>query len=155
MTTKFPTNARASARTRALVRGAGWTTAAHWMVYTLEKLYLASTGTLGMVGSSVAPSAYEQVPDPGAAQLGNAAMGLLAVLVALAAITPRARAVPRPALLCAVAVLTLSTAALTLLVATQAIWLHVAISTIGLAAAVTLTTASVRRLPGTTHGPPI
>ncbi|MBB5429996.1 hypothetical protein [Nocardiopsis composta] len=143
-----------AARTRGLVRTAGLVTAAHWLFYTAEKAYLAAAGRLGMLGSPDPPaSAYREIPDVAAAQLGNAAIGALATALVLLSLTRAARILPRPLLLGALLLITLATAGAVALVAPHGNWAHLALSAAGLCAAALFTYASFRRLPGTAHGP--
>lgn len=141
-------------RVRRLVRVAGLATAAHWLLYVIEKVYLAAQGKIGMLGSAVPPEAYAGIPDPTLAQLGNAACGLVLVAIAVLAIIPAGRRIPRPLLLVGLCVVLALTLALGALLLGQGIWLHLAISAAGLVAVVSLTAASFLRLPGTAHATP-
>ncbi|GAB3476141.1 hypothetical protein [Nocardiopsis coralliicola] len=120
-------------RSAALTRVAGWTAAAHWLLYTAEKVYLASTGTIGMVGSPAGPDAYAEIPDAAAAQLGNAAMGAVAAAVVLLALSPVGPRLPRFLLLPALWAVTAVTAAAVALVASHGNLPHTAVSAVGLA----------------------
>ncbi|MFW5418613.1 hypothetical protein J0910_18530 [Nocardiopsis sp. CNT-189] len=154
MTASGSPSAPDTPRTRGLVRAAGLLAAAHWLFYTAEKTYLAAIGRLGMVGSPDPPaSAYQEIPDVSAAQLGNAAVGALAAAIVILAITRAGRLVPRPVLLGALLLITLATAGAVALVAPHANWAHLALSAAGACAAAYLAYASFRRLPGTAHGP--
>jgi hypothetical protein len=149
-----PTRSEASAtRVRRLVRIAGVASAGHWLAYVAEKLYLAATGTVGMIGSPASPAAAAAIPNPAAAQLGNAAFGLLPVLVSVVAILPLGRRIPRPLLLTALCLVLAATLALVALLLTHANWAHLALSAAGLVAVISLTAASFLRLPGTAHAP--
>ncbi|MFC7623518.1 hypothetical protein [Microlunatus sp. GCM10028923] len=138
-------------RVRRLVRVAGLATAGHWLLYVIEKVYLAGQGRIGMVGSTVSPEAYAGISDPTLAQLGNAAFGLVPVAIAVLAILPAGRRIQRPVLLVAVCLVLALTLALGALLLGQGNWLHLAISAAGLVAVVSLTAASFLRLPGTAH----
>ncbi|WP_152360751.1 hypothetical protein [Microlunatus speluncae] len=138
-------------RVRRLVVIAGLAGAGHWMIYVAEKIYLAAIGTVGMIGSPASPAAAAAVADPAAAQLGNAAFGLLPALVSLVAILPLGRRVPRPLLLTALCLVLAATLALVALLLTHANWAHLVLSAAGLVAIVSLTAASFLRLPGTAH----
>lgn len=140
-------------RVRRLVVLAGLASAGHWLLYVAEKVFLAATGTIGMIGSPAPPEAYAAIPDPTIAQLGNAAFGLLPVLVSLVAILPIGRRIPRPLLLTALGLVLAGTLALVALLLSHANWAHLALSAAGLVAVISLTAASFLRLPGTAHGP--
>lgn len=147
-----PIRSEASAvRVRRLVLFAGVASAGHWLLYVVEKLYLAATGTVGMIGSPASAEAAAAIADPAAAQLGNAALGLLPVIVSLIAILPLGGRIPRPLLLIALCLVLAATLALVALLLTHANWAHLALSAAGLVAIVSLTAASFLRLPGAAH----
>ncbi len=146
-------SAAAATRVRRLVLVAGLASAGHWLLYVAEKIFLAATGTIGMIGSPAPAEAYAAIPDPTAAQLGNAAFGLLPVLASLVAILPIGRRIPRPLLLIALGLVLAASLALVAMLLGHANWAHLALSAAGLVAIVSLTAASFLRLPGTAHGP--
>ncbi|MCB5177949.1 hypothetical protein [Streptomyces antimicrobicus] len=82
-------NTATSKRTRAQRAGA-LTACAGALAYTLSKVDLARSGELGMPGFPAPPEAYASIGDVTAAQLGNAALGLLMALVALLLVRPPA-----------------------------------------------------------------
>lgn len=151
MITTTTRSAASVTRVRRLVRIAGLTSAGHWLLYVAEKIYLATTGTVGMIGSPASPEAAAAIADPAAAQLGNAAFGLLPVLITLAAFLPQGRRIPRPLLLTALCLVLALNLALLVLLLSHANWGHLALSAAGLVAVVSLTAASFLRLPGTAH----
>lgn len=151
MTTSHVRSGATAVRVRRLVRVAGLATAAHWLLYVIEKVYLAGQGRIGMVGSAIPPEAYADIPDPTLAQLGNAACGLVPVAIAVLAIIPAGRRIPRPLLLAGLCVVLVLTLALGVLLLGQGNWLHLAIAAAGLVAVVSLTASSFLRLPGTAH----
>ncbi|GAA0280285.1 hypothetical protein GCM10010302_17580 [Streptomyces polychromogenes] len=69
-------------------RVAALTACAGALAYTISKVGLARDGELGMPGFPAPPEAYASVGDVAAAQLGNAALGLLMALVALLLVRP-------------------------------------------------------------------
>jgi hypothetical protein len=147
-----PSRSAASAtRVRRLVLIAGVASAGHWLLYVVEKVSLAATGTVGMIGSPASPAAAAAIADPTAAQLGNAALGLLPIIVCLVAILPLGRRIPRPLLLIAVCLVLAATLALVALLLSHANWAHLALSAAGLVATISLTAATSLRLPGTAH----
>ncbi|MEV7562195.1 hypothetical protein, partial [Streptomyces sp. NPDC089795] len=76
--TRSPRNRRISALTAC----------AGALAYTVSKVDLARDGELGMPGFPAPPDGYAQVTDVTAAQLGNAALGLLMAVVALLLLRP-------------------------------------------------------------------
>ncbi|GAB3765934.1 hypothetical protein [Microlunatus parietis] len=155
MTTSQVSTDATATRVRRLVRVAGLATAGHWLLYVIEKVYLAGQGRIGMVGSPIPPEAYADIPNPALAQLGNAAFGLVPVAIAVLAITPAGRRIPRPLLLLGLCVVLALTLALGALLLGQGNWLHLAIAAAGLVAIVSLAAASFLRLPGTAHARPV
>ncbi|RSS52909.1 hypothetical protein EF912_18920 [Streptomyces sp. WAC07061] len=71
-------------------RVAALTACAGALAYTISKIGLARDGELGMPGFPAPPEAYASIGDVTAAQLGNAALGLLMALVALLLVRPPA-----------------------------------------------------------------
>ncbi|HLT61226.1 MAG TPA: hypothetical protein VK020_08545 [Microlunatus sp.] len=140
---------------RRRIRVTGLVAAAHWLLYVLEKLYLAATGTIGMVGSPAGPEAYQSIADPAAAQLGNAAAGLIPGLVLLVALGRVGRRVPRPVLLVALALVAAATLGLVVLLISHGNWPHAAVSTIGLGAAVAFLATVARRPAGAAQAEPV
>lgn len=69
------------------------------LAYTVSKVDLAMREEVGMPGFPAPPSSYETIPDPMAAQLGNAAMGLVLLAVTAGLLRPPRRTVARRILL--------------------------------------------------------
>lgn len=67
--------------------------------YTISKIDLAVRGEIGMPGFPAPQQSYEQITDPAAAQLGNAGLGLVLVLLTAALLRPPANTVVRRLLL--------------------------------------------------------
>ncbi len=77
-------------------RQAGWTAAILGLQYAIGKVAMAGREELGVPGHPAPPQAYEAFSgDIALAQLGNAAVGLLTVALALALVQPWGRRVPR------------------------------------------------------------
>ncbi|MFE2323050.1 hypothetical protein ACFXD5_03815 [Streptomyces sp. NPDC059385] len=82
---------RTRTRTRTWTQSAAALTAcAGALAYTISKVDLARDGELGMPGFPAPAEAYASIGDVTAAQLGNAALGLLMALVALLLVRPPA-----------------------------------------------------------------
>ena len=106
------TDARSTVRSTRLrvlcAAAAGWTA-----LYVVSKVHLALVGELGVTGGPVVGPADYAGYGPGgvaAAQWGNAAVGVLAVLLVLAPLLPAAARLPRPVLVVPLAALALMTA---------------------------------------------
>lgn len=69
------------------------------LAYAIGKVEMALRGEVGMQGFPAPPEAYEQIPDPTGAQLGNAAMGFVLVVVTALLFRPPRRVWPRRAVL--------------------------------------------------------
>ncbi|MEV5239531.1 hypothetical protein AB0K89_10525 [Streptomyces cinnamoneus] len=83
------------------VRVAVWLTVAGSLVYTGQKMYMAAHGEIGMPGHPAPADVQAQFEHPRLAQAGNAALGLVAALVAWSTIARWGARIPRWALLCA------------------------------------------------------
>jgi hypothetical protein len=80
-------------------RWAGYTAALFALEYVVAKAVMAGRGELGVPGHPAPPEAYERFSgDVAAAQLGNAAVGLVSLLVALALVQRWGRRIPAAAL---------------------------------------------------------
>lgn len=67
--------------------------------YTISKVHLAVRGEIGMPGFPAPPESYEQIADPTGAQLGNAGLGVVLLLLTAALLRPPAHTVTRRLLL--------------------------------------------------------
>ncbi|MFE1771519.1 hypothetical protein [Streptomyces sp. NPDC059008] len=85
------------------VRLAACVAVAEMLVYTAQKVYMAMRGETGMPGHPAPAAVQAQFAHAGLAQAGNAALGVLAALVALASVTRWGARIPRWALCCALA----------------------------------------------------
>ncbi|GIG70928.1 hypothetical protein [Phytomonospora endophytica] len=88
-------NARPAPAPPVLIAAAGG------LAYVASKLHFAASGELGIAGFYAMPEAQAAFGDATAAQLGNAAIGLVAVLVVLALLRPPRHRLARLALLAA------------------------------------------------------
>jgi hypothetical protein len=76
-------------------RWAGFAAAILALEYAVAKIVMAARGELGLPGHPAPPEAYERFSgDVVAAQLGNAALGLLTAALALALVQRWGRRVP-------------------------------------------------------------
>jgi Protein of unknown function (DUF3995) len=81
--------------TSSAARWAGYAAALLGLEYAIVKIVMAARGELGVLGHPAPPEAYERFAgDVVASQLGNAAMGLLTAVVALALVQHWGRRVP-------------------------------------------------------------
>ncbi|GAB7035794.1 hypothetical protein JCM4914_72550 [Streptomyces platensis subsp. malvinus] len=85
------------------VRVAAWVSVVGSLVYVGQKVYMAARGEVGMPGHPAPAHVQAQFAHPGLAQAGNAALGLLAAVVAWATTARWGARLPRWALLCALA----------------------------------------------------
>ena len=84
-----------STATAPAPRWAGYTAALFALEYVAAKVIMAGRGELGVPGHPAPREAYERFAgDVAAAQLGNAAVGLVSVLVALALVQRWGRRIP-------------------------------------------------------------
>ncbi|TJZ57134.1 hypothetical protein FCH28_06645 [Streptomyces piniterrae] len=87
---------------RPFVRLAAGLAIVEMLVYTAQKVYMAARGEVGMPGHPAPAAVQAQFEHAGLAQAGNASLGLIAALVALATVTRWGSRIPRWMLLCAV-----------------------------------------------------
>jgi Protein of unknown function (DUF3995) len=88
-------NASSSSARSAAPRWAGYAAALLGLEYAVAKTVMAARGELGLPGHPAPPEAYERFSgDVVAAQLGNAALGLLLTALALALVQRWGRRVP-------------------------------------------------------------
>ncbi|ADD39762.1 hypothetical protein Snas_0040 [Stackebrandtia nassauensis DSM 44728] len=69
------------------------------LAYTISKIDLALRERIGMPGFPAPPSSYEDIPNVAAAQLGNAALGFVLVLLTAALFRPPKHTLTRRLLL--------------------------------------------------------
>lgn len=69
------------------------------LAYTISKIDLAMRDQIGMPGFPAPPASYEAIPNVAAAQLGNAALGLVLVALTASLLRPPNRTIPRRLLL--------------------------------------------------------
>jgi hypothetical protein len=80
-------------------RWAGYTAALFALEYVVAKVVMAARGELGVPGHPAPPEAYERFSgDVATAQLGNAAVGLVSLVIALALVQRWGRRIPAAAL---------------------------------------------------------
>lgn len=85
----------ASTTARRAPRWAGYAAALLGLEYAVAKVVMAERGQLGVPGHPAPPEAYERFSgDVVAAQLGNAGVGLVSVLIALALVQRWGRRIP-------------------------------------------------------------
>jgi hypothetical protein len=109
------------------VRLAACVAVAELLVYSAQKVYMAVRGEIGMPGHPAPAAVQAQFAHAGLAQAGNAALGALAALVALASVTRWGARIPRWALCCALtlSLVVLSLGAVATLGRTDFAWGHV------------------------------
>ncbi|MFI6765293.1 hypothetical protein [Streptomyces sp. NPDC050355] len=83
------------------VRLAAYLAVLEMLVYTVQKVYMAGRGEIGMPGHPAPESVQAQFAHAGLAQAANAALGALAATVALATVTRWGARIPRWVLCCA------------------------------------------------------
>ncbi|AJT66387.3 hypothetical protein T261_4748 [Streptomyces lydicus] len=68
---------------------------AEMLVYTAQKVYMTARGEVGMPGHPAPASVQAQFEHPALAQAGNASLGVITALVALATVTRWGSRIPR------------------------------------------------------------